>query len=216
MERIPSPDRKLNRIRTRYRIVRIFGIILFLFAAPSLSAQHIILNYFTAQRVGDEILLRWEIKSGNTCNGIFIQRAGADGNFVEIGEIQGVCGDPSFAAAFDFIDTDPLANATNHYRLQLGVQGFTEVVELPFVDYGEDDYQILGMPVDDNSVLDFRKRSGETYTLSIFDAKGDEVASVSGIETNQVPLNQFDPPSAMYFFRLEGSEGHTISGKLVY
>ena len=97
-----------------------------LFLPMSLFGQeHPILNYFSANLGDNDVYLSWEIMGGGQCNGIQILRSTDSLNYVEIGDVQGVCGSPDFAQQYDFTDESPVENSINYYRLELGVQGFS-------------------------------------------------------------------------------------------
>src|SRR5437870_3891883 len=85
-----------------------------------------LLPVFEAIQVENRVQLNFTISAGNTCNGIQIFRSPDAVNFIEIGDIQGVCGSSDRSESYFFIDQAPLKNKTNYYRLQLGTLGSSE------------------------------------------------------------------------------------------
>lgn len=65
------------------------------------------LNYFNANSTSNSVLLTWEIKGGNTCNGIAIFRSTDGINFQQIGQVDGLCGSTDFAVAYSYTDLSP-------------------------------------------------------------------------------------------------------------
>ncbi|HAW51895.1 MAG TPA: hypothetical protein DCX54_06130, partial [Flavobacteriales bacterium] len=110
-------------------------VALFLTLILELSAfpQQTILDRFQANTVDSQVYLSWTIKKGSTCNGIKITRSADSLNFVEIGRIDGVCGDASSAVNYSFIDATPLLNRKNFYRLDLGDVGPSEIISIDVI-----------------------------------------------------------------------------------
>ena len=80
---------------------------------------------------------------GNTCSGIRIQRS-ADGYFFwTIGEIDGICGSSDAEIPYIFVDVEPLNNQTNYYRLELGTQGYSTILQIDYVPLNEEGYSLM-------------------------------------------------------------------------
>jgi len=115
---------------------RLFAILL-LTTLPMLAmAQrpHPILKEFSGFRQDKGIMLKWVIAGGNQCNGIDIYRAMEQGGFLRVGNIAGICGSAEFDETYTFLDTTAIRNRDNSYRLELGWQGYTEVITVFFSD----------------------------------------------------------------------------------
>ena len=72
----------------RFNLICCFWI----YASICIVNAQSVLNYFNAQVLNAQVVLNWEVRIGNTCDGIEIQHSTDSISFVKIGEIAGVCG----------------------------------------------------------------------------------------------------------------------------
>ncbi|HRY34224.1 MAG TPA: hypothetical protein P5531_14765 [Bacteroidales bacterium] len=113
-----------------------------------MDAASQVLEGFTAEQQQNKVRLSFTIQAGNTCNGIRVERS-ADGLFFEqIGSFEGVCGDLTFPEQYVFSDSFPLPGIVSYYRLDMGSLGFSPVISLIFIPYGEDGLGLVNKTVD--------------------------------------------------------------------
>ena len=194
--------------------MKLIMFILFWALATSASAQapHPILKNFFAQQQGEGVYLQWTIDAGQTCNDIIIERAGNSKSFEKIGFIAGVCGSPDQEMVYRYTDTIPLKNQQNHYRLELGSQGYSESVSVKTIITGSEGYHVVKNPARNNLSIYFEDKGYKT--LQIFDLNGNQqlIRDFSGQEFSE-PLHDFSP--GLYIFRVETENRNLISGKFV-
>jgi len=130
------------------------------------------LNYFNAKQVGNEVLLSFELKSGEICLGINIERRVGQENYQSVGAIDGVCGSPDVPEAYTFRDEFPVLGALNVYRLSLGGLGVTETKEIFLVDLQDRGYTLLPAQNGNPARLYFRNDFSDEVTLYFYDLKG--------------------------------------------
>src|SRR3989338_10345725 len=82
-----------------------------------------ILDYMNVSNLKGDILLDWQISQGSTCKGIKIYRSVNNSAFIQVGEIEGICGNFYRPIRYIFKDENPVKNQVNNYRLDLGGYG---------------------------------------------------------------------------------------------
>jgi len=191
-------------------------LLLVLFAGTRLFAQETtILNNFTASENNGKIFLQWVITSGSTCNGTKIFRSTDNLSFTQIGEISGVCGSSSFAKAYDFTDESPIDNLKNHYRLELGNNGFSKVVSLEITDLQNGGYQVRPNPVSSQAKIYFKNKNYENHQLKIHNQNGSFVSS-SYTNDECFDFDATNLHAGIYIFTISKTgKPDKLSGKLV-
>lgn len=177
-----------------------------------LSQSHPILRSFSAIKQSNGILLRWVIRGGNQCNGTIIYRSADDVHFGQIGFIDGVCGSTDSDESYSFFDSVPLLNADNHYRLELGAQGFTETLTVFYEDFGANDHLVMTDRATGTFRFVFSNDQRNTATLTVFDLGGNAVFQLSG-NGNQLVVGTAAWRSGIYLYRIEGVTQKDLTGK---
>lgn len=188
---------------------------LVLFCPISVTAQHTILDDFSVFQFDDEVYLSWVIGRGNTCNGITIERS-TDGQFFEeIGHIAGICGSPDFAQPYSHSDQHPAKNQVNYYRLELGLQGYSEVRSVEFIHVGNDGFQVRPNPAVDDVRILFNNRLGHQHQLEIFSISG-ALLEQHQSNSNLFELNVSNLNGGLYLLRLTNTQNQRVhSGRLI-
>lgn len=180
-------------------------LLLFIFTICKLKAQNVEVNYFAATVQSEKVLLVWEMAAGNTCNGIYIQRASSDLHFKEIGSIEGVCGNPTFASKYDYVDESPLVNQKSYYRIEFGGNGISDTVSVEVNALQGEPYLIKNNPLTENSLLLFENDNYQRVEFCVYDASG-KLLYCFDTQKNNIELNRKNFQSGLYFFSLK-SEG---------
>lgn len=161
----------MNKIK-----IKLVICILLQLATANVFAQHNpILENFTIIEDNGKVFLNWTIISGSTCNGIQIYRTSDGINFLEIGNIAGVCGSSSSAINYNFTDNDPEKNKINSYRLNLGGNGTSEILTIEIIDIANGGYQIRPNPVIDKAKIYFHNNTKHQHQLYIYNLIGIQV-----------------------------------------
>ncbi len=175
-----------------------------------------ILNNFNAFEAEGRVTINWVIKSGSTCNGITIFRSVDEVNFEVIGDIQGVCGNLSQPEPYSFVDVNPVKNAINCYKLELGNYGFSEAVKIEIIDIGNSGYQIRPHPITSTGKIFFSNKQLSSHKITIYNAEG-KVVYGSFTEQDFFEVNSVDFSSGLYFFDISNLAGNaSITGKIVF
>jgi hypothetical protein len=187
-----------------------------LFSQPGRDAfAQLTLESFVATSESGKVILQWTLASGNTCNGIGIQRSEDGITFSEISFIPGICGNISSSVKYSHTDSSPLPNKKNYYRLRLGNQGFSEIAFTVFYDVGEDAYYIFPNPLQQSARIIFGEKQKSDVTFRLFDLKGKAIRAMENISGVEFIFERNDLPGGVYFFTLENSTKIFATGKLV-
>lgn len=199
-----------------HQIVKAFFLIVFFALSfnEAFAQNGIELNNFSGSAQADQVQLRWVISAGQTCNGTFIERSADRLAWEQIGEIPGVCGNSSAAVPYTFVDEFPFKNTINYYRLELGGQGYSPVIGIPYYDYMQKDYVIIPNPAYQNATFYFGTSATEKFRILIFSASGILVHQATGAGSSY-SFNVTGLVSGAYIFNITRSGFKDISGKLL-
>jgi hypothetical protein len=193
-----------------------FLVLLNLFSIQIAFAQsNPLLGFFSASENKGSVYLSWQIVAGSTCNGIQIYRSTDNISFVQIGDIPGICGDISFAVDYDFTDIDPVKNAINYYRLELGNNGYSQVLAVEVIDIAKNGFQVRPNPAYGLSKILFENDNSTLHNLTIYNTLGELVFLDSG----KNDFFEFDAgtfQNGTYFFTIATSSNNAIlQGKVM-
>lgn len=171
---------------------------------------------FTVESINGKAYLNWTIDAGGTCNGIRILRSTDSLIFQEVGLLEGVCGSLSFPTNYTYTDESPLVNKMNYYKLDLGGNGFSQIVGIEVIIIGEEDYVLFSNPLSDYSVLHFKNETNQVVELSVYDGNGSLCLIKKTDESKFIlELSEF-PAKGIYRFKLSNSNQNLVfTGKIV-
>ncbi len=189
----------------------IFLLVLFPFFGFT-QGPHPILRSFSAIKQPNGVNLKWVIKGGNTCDGTKMYRADDSFEFEQISHIPGICGNFTEDETYTYFDTVPVSNAYNHYRLELGFQGFSDTVTAFFEDFNSNGY-LLFSDVETNAYrILFSNDQSRKATLQVFDVSGKLMYKDSRIG-NDFIIQTNGWRAGVYVFRVSGVAESDITGK---
>lgn len=202
----------LNMINTLAKI----KLILLLSVLPIVAdAQISILDYFTASETNEQVLLKWSISTGETCNGINITRSTDTIGFQIIGEIAGVCGDADVHVPYSFLDESPLKNQVTYYRLELGISDFSEVIAIEVIEKNETGFQIRPHPMKNTGRIYFDNPQNDEWEFSLYQLSGQLLESRT-TQGQFIEVNTAKYSSGLYVFSFKSMENdELINGKLM-
>jgi hypothetical protein len=134
-----------------------------------------IIDDFHVTKSGQEVLISWRMLAGNTCNGIIIFRATDTLHFSQIGLIPGICGSTVESLRYNYVDASPVSNSTNHYRLEFGGLGISEIISVDIIDLGPDGTQVWPNPMQNEAKIFFQNDDGFEYEMRIYSFNGIEI-----------------------------------------
>ncbi len=197
-------------------MIRFISILLLGGAFINIQAQEadFILSKFFATQAGDEVLLRWTIEKGNTCEDTYVERSEDGSSYNRIGLIGGICGSPDASITYDFFDTNPLPNRQVFYRLMLGQYGFTSPRSVEFIRFNEEGFILAPNPASDLVRLKFENMNDEEHTLMIFNTQGKKVLQRQ-TRGDEFIISQKNLGMGLFIYRVIKSDKMIFNGKLV-
>lgn len=199
----------------RYIMKRLILLVFCIQFAALSFAQHAILKSFSAYRQPNGVVLRWVIKGGNQCNGTRVLRAGDALSFEQINHIPGICGDFTEDETYSFFDSIPISNAYNHYKLELGFQGFSDTITVFFEDFGSKNHLVLTDNSSRQHRILFSNDNSNEALLRVFDTNGNELLSQTTLG-NDFTIQPSGWKSGVYLFRISGVSRSDIHGKFYF
>lgn len=181
-----------------------FTLLVLLFTASVFAqAQNPpMLEAFEITRFQNQVIVTWEIESGNLCSGVQVEHSSDSINFTSIYDYPGVCGSSTANERYTFSHTNPISNAKNYYRINLGTNGISEVLSIMFVKVDEEGYALFPMPIESSSKIYFSNDNNETVDFFVFNSSGAEVIKQKGLKTNEINLGKLTLPLGIYHFNI--------------
>lgn len=191
----------------------ILALIIGVFPFVGKTQPHILLQDFSGFQQDDQLILRWTFRGGSLCDGTRIERSEDGLRFSEVGEIPGICGSPDNAITFTFIDSFPLPNAVNHYRLELGNYGFTTTLAVEFIKSGENGFVVHTTTHGQTDIL-FQNSPGRKGVAIIYSSAGKKL-SEEDFTGQRLSFLQGRFPSGVYLLILVFSDNTSLSGNFI-
>jgi hypothetical protein len=169
---------------------------------------------FELNRFQNELLVTWEIESGNLCTGLKVEHSSDSINFTSIYEYPGICGSSTANERYSFSHTNPIANARNYYRINLNTNGVSDILGITFIKLEESGYALFPMPIESGSKLYFSNDNNGTADFSIYNSSGALVLKTEGLKTNEISLDEINLPVGVYHFKIKVAD-RKIEGKFI-
>ena len=96
---------------------------------------NISLDYFNIFEYNNQVFVDITLSPGNTCNGIKLWRSTDSLNFIEVVYLDGVCGNSSYSTTYNLVDSSPILNSLNYYKVQYGSNILSEIYEILVLDF---------------------------------------------------------------------------------
>lgn len=170
---------------------------------------------FEVNRFQNQVVVTWEIESGNLCSGVQVEHSSDSINFTSIYDYPGVCGSSTANERYSFSHTNPISNAKNYYRINLGANGVSEVLSIMFVKVEENGYALFPMPIEPNSKLYFSNDNNETVGIVIYNSTGAITYQSKPTKANEFNLGNIPLPIGLYHFSVVMADKKNIDGKFV-
>jgi hypothetical protein len=198
--------------RSIFRFV--FTFFISFLATCLLAQENLVLAGFIGKASDEKILLQWTINSGQSCNGTTIERSEDTVNFRPIGEIAGICGNSATPVPYFFTDESPISNKFNFYRLELGGQGYSKILAIPYFEYGNTGSIIIPNPASDYARVYFENNTGKPCTFSLKNASGKMVRQFED-NSSTIYLDLSNIAAGNYYYSIQQSNRPIIKGKLI-
>lgn len=147
--------------------------LLILFFGLEVIAQDTLLTNFSVTIIENSVKLNWTIKKGNTSQGIRILRSSDSLNFSEIGDFAGLCGSLGEETNYSFTDRNPIRNATGYYRLELGLNGLSDIKSIKLITIPEDGINVFPVPSLENITIAYSNIERNQLDIKILNVNGE-------------------------------------------
>ena len=183
-----------------------FGILfqaMLSFLPPCLNAQYSDQDIvrFMAFQDANHVFLQWEIRTGRTCDGIRIMKSNqSEDGFVEIGYIDGICGQIDVADTYNFTDVNPSAQGVTWYKLIPG--GFQEYkIPYHFTRVPLNHAYTWMSPVSGQTYIRYRQQKPALRLLKVYDSSG-ALRLQSESLAHEWEIDAEALPSGVYFYHI--------------
>jgi hypothetical protein len=195
------------------RNIKSFLFILITCTILTAYSQQTILDRFQATVNNSQVYLSWTIKQGSTCNGISITRSVDSLTFVEIGDIEGICGDALVPVNYNFTDANPMFNRKNYYRLELGDVGPSNIISVAVISLDSKGYYVFPNPGNVSSRIYFENTQFEKAELKLFTVNGEITGNlITQKDFFDVDLTGYNAGLYLFLIYLNSKP---VSGKIV-
>lgn len=175
---------------------------------------HPILDNFNIVQIGNSVQINFAIQGGASCVGVDLERSDDSFNFEIVGSISGVCGGSEFVEFYSLPDENPIRGEKSFYRLRLGSQGRSELVEFTFVPL-ENGLKVFPNPASDQCFVRFDNSNSSPHVVQLIDQRGRTLRSFE-TSSSQVEFDLNDLLSGIYLIRIDPvSGGQKVMAKLV-
>lgn len=190
-------------------------LVLALIAAASVRAQeHPFLAAYTVEVVDASIHIDWTILGGNTCDGQEVERSTDGVHFTAIHRIEGLCGDPVVPRRYDRYDTEPPELSVLHYRVKLGIDGYSSVKTVRYEQLRTTEQRFYPSPTTGEAILLLSVASGTPVDLRLYDLSGRRVFSLQDLAGPLMRLDLTTLPQGTYVYRALAG-GRAFVGRFV-
>ncbi len=196
----------MNRTIFKFWNILAVCVVSIVFQVTTFAQNQSILGKFSALESGGKIYLSWLVLAGNSCNDVEIHRTTDTLHFERIATNPGVCGSLSQALSYDFTDEHPVQNATNYYRLNLGVYGYSAVVAVDVIRIDPSGYQLRPNPMQQEGLIYFDNDNQELLQVTILSVSG-QVTETFTTQTDRIHVDSSSLPGGLYSFTISNMQG---------
>lgn len=183
-------------------------------AGPVRAQEHPFLAAYTVEVVDASIHIDWTILGGNTCDGQEVERSTDGIHFTAVHRIQGLCGDPVVPRRYDWFDTAPPELSLLHYRVKLGIDGYSSVRSVLYEQLRTTEQRFYPTPTTGEATLLLNVAPGTTVDLQVHDLSGRTVLFFQDLAGPLLRLDLGSLPQGTYVYRAL-ADGRAFVGRFV-
>lgn len=200
----------------RQLVARLGGLLAAVAAGPCHvhAQEHPFIARYELSALSGAVRVDWVLHGGNTCNGQDVERSTDSTTFVAVHRIPGICGDPSAAVPYVWVDPAPPELSKVYYRVKLGFDGYSSVKSIFFEQLRTEEQRFYPSPTTGEATLVLNVAIGAPVELAVHDVSGRSVLSVQGLSGPQLRLDLSALPQGTYVYRAV-AEGRAFVGRFV-
>ncbi|MFN4123491.1 MAG: T9SS type A sorting domain-containing protein [Flavobacteriales bacterium] len=158
---------------------------------------------FQADAIGENVIIRYTIRSGAICNDLVIERSVNNEEFTEVYRHFGLCGFTDREAHYHFIDKDAPSGLIN-YRIVIYGNIVSEPISLKFIRLSGEKALVAPNPFDRYTTIYFPNATNEWFDYEIFDNQGKTV-QMGKTKTGEINIDFSDCRTGHYYYRVFSS-----------
>ena len=158
------------------RFITFLWLLIFKFSYS--QTINISLDYFNIFEYNNQVFVDITLSPGNTCNGIKLWRSTDSLNIIEVVYLDGVCGNSSYSTTYNLVDSSPILNSLNYYKVQYGSNILSEIYEILVLDFKETNFQIWPNPANDFTTFYFKNPLAELYLFNFYNFSGEKLTTI--------------------------------------
>ena len=178
-------------------------------------AQIVELSSFTTLSDNKKVFLSWVLTAGSTCNGMKVFRGLDTINFVEVGDISGVCGSSSGPVGYDFTDESPPIGQTIYYKIRFGFSQYSELRSIKIELKKDGELLVLPNPVSAIVTIEFTNEFQDEFTFKLINSLGQISLYEEEIKVDRYLFDVSSLPNGQYFILLTSNKGHKFKTHLI-
>ncbi|MFT4522835.1 MAG: hypothetical protein ACI8ZN_001787 [Bacteroidia bacterium] len=166
---------------------------------------------FDVQSSQNKVLITFTTSKGFTCEDVIIEHGTDTNSLTPIHTFLGICGARETEESYAFVFENPTLNATNFFRINLGVYGLSDAVSLRLLGGLANQPRVIPNPISSSSSIYWSNSNAELCEVYILNKHGIELGRLT-TSGSTAGINNFDIDVAgMYFVFVEFPNfvGHT-------
>lgn len=192
----------------------LFVVINALLYSQATAQEHPFLIRYELTELSGGISIEWTMQGGSTCNGQDVERSTNGVDFVPVHRILGICGDPTVAVPFSWLDDAPPEFSTVYYRLKLGIDGYSSVQKVEYDQLETSAQRFFPSPVLDAATLLLNVPTGDRVDLLIWGPSGRLIRDRRNLTGARIALDLSDLPAGVYNYKASSGD-KLFSGRFV-
>ncbi|MBL7896930.1 MAG: T9SS type A sorting domain-containing protein, partial [Crocinitomicaceae bacterium] len=164
------------------------------------------MSSFSAELLSNKVMLEWETLSENDISHFVVERAGSDGIFTSIAQVEAVGSQSGYK--YQFKDDQPLMGIS-YYRLNtINHSEEGEYSEIKSIHYSSEEISIIPNPATEYVTILFDGENEIKYDLKIINSTGEivynqEILSEEKVISQSIGISEL--PAGIYTIQLSGS-----------
>ncbi|MEQ8909223.1 MAG: T9SS type A sorting domain-containing protein [Vicingaceae bacterium] len=174
-----------------------------LFGAKSWSQSSRIESFQLQASSNNQVLVRWVVGPGSTCNAPQVQHSLDGENFTTVYTYPGVCGGTDEAESYSWVHANAKPYSFNYYRVKLDEGEFTLTKQLDLnSNLANTNFLVYPNPTKGEVTLEWRNEARLTYDLLLINAESVKILEIKSITTNQKKVHLPNLKAGVYYFIL--------------
>jgi len=182
--------------------MRSLFLLVFCFVATITQAQESnYLSNFNVQLQEDNVIISWTTSADFRCEDLKVEHSLDTINFNSVYTYPGICGTEGKEADYFFVFKKVVFNKLNHFRINLGIYGYSEIKDVHIVTRSGLKPIVTPNPANLNSLIQFANDDREPAKVELYSINGIKLGERVDIRENSVSLASFPNLHAgLYFF----------------